>query len=40
MLIGVEKKYNISCSGVARRARNNDKLCSQNLNVKGHNAET
>ena len=40
MLIWVEKAYNISCSDVARRARNNNNLHSQNLNATGHNAET
>jgi len=40
VLIGVEKTYNLSCSDVARRARNNNKLYSQNLNATGHNAKT
>jgi hypothetical protein len=39
VLIEVEKTYNVSCSDVARRTKNNNKLHSQNLNATGHNAE-
>jgi hypothetical protein len=31
ILIGVEKTYSVSCSDVTRRASNNNKLHSENL---------